>query len=111
MSRNTFTVIDVKTGQYPDLEYIALHEEWAKGLIYCDMEGFAVEEDGSLLLLDECDNSRYCPIGRFEIVWDESVPPIEGDQVIQGFRFLCGKCHWKLYRNNNYCSHCGKKVK
>ena len=41
----------------------------------------------------------------------EPVPPIEGDPVIQGFRFVCGKCHWRLYRNNNYCSHCGKKVK
>ena len=71
MSKNTFTVIDVKTGEYPDLEAIALHEDWAKGLVYCDMEGFAIEEDGSLLLMDECDNSRYCPIGRFEIVWEE----------------------------------------
>ena len=71
MKRNSFTVIDIKTGQYPDLEKIALHEEWAKGLVYCDMEGFAIEEDGSLLLLDECDNSRYCPIGRFEIVWED----------------------------------------
>ncbi len=70
MSRNTFTVVDVKTGEYPDLEQIALHEDWAKGLMYCDMEGFALMEDGSLLLLDECGNSRYCPIGRFVIVWD-----------------------------------------
>ena len=67
----TFTVIDLKTGEYPDLEAIALHEEWAQGLVYCDMEGFAIEEDGTLLLMDECDNSRYCPIGRFEVVWDE----------------------------------------
>jgi hypothetical protein len=71
MSKNTFTVIDTKTGEYPDLEAIALHEDWAKGLIYCDMEGFAIAEDGSLILMDECDNSRNCPIGRFEIVWDE----------------------------------------
>ena len=55
--KNSFTVIDKLTGEYPDLENIALHEEWAKGLVYCDMEGFALEEDGSLLLLDECDNS------------------------------------------------------
>jgi len=41
MSRNSFTVIDVKTGEYPDLETIALYEDWAKGLVYCDMEGIA----------------------------------------------------------------------
>ena len=72
--RTTFTVIDKKTGHYPDLVNIALHEDWAKGLIYCDMEGFAIQEDGTLLLLDECDNSRVCPDGRFEIVWEEQEP-------------------------------------
>lgn len=29
-------------------------------LIYCDIEGFAISEDGSLYLLDECGN--YCYI-------------------------------------------------
>ena len=71
MSKNSFTVIDVKTGEYPDLMNIALHEDWAKGLIYCDMEGFAIMEDGSLILMDECDNCRCCPVGRFEIVWGD----------------------------------------
>lgn len=61
----TLEVIDPKTGEYPDLYEIALHEEWAKGLMYCDMEGFALEEDGTLLLLDECGKFEYCPDGRF----------------------------------------------
>lgn len=68
----TFTVIDKTTGEYPDLQSIALNEEWAKGLIYCDMDGFAICEDGSLLLMDECGNMSYPPDPeRFEIVWDE----------------------------------------
>ena len=62
-----FDVIDTKTGEYPDLEKIALTEEWAQGLVYCDMDGFAVLEDGSLILLDECGNCVSCPPGRFEI--------------------------------------------
>lgn len=62
-----FDVIDIKTGEYPDLEKIALTEEWARGLVYCDMDGFAVREDGSLILLDECGNCVSCPSGRFEI--------------------------------------------
>lgn len=66
-----FSVIDKKTGKYPDLEKIALKEEWAQGLMYCDMEGFALEEDGTLLLLDECGRHEYCPEGRFEIVTEE----------------------------------------
>ena len=60
-----FTVIDIKTGEYPDLWEIALNEDWAQELMYCDMEGFAIEEDGTLILLDECGKHRYCPEGRF----------------------------------------------
>lgn len=66
-----FGVIDKKTGKYPDLEKIALNEDWAQGLMYCDMEGFALEEDGTLLLLDECGRQACCPEGRFEIVTEE----------------------------------------
>lgn len=64
---NGFEVVDTKTGKYPDLEKIALKEDWAKHLMYCDMEGFAIEEDGTLLLLDECGRQACCPAGRFEI--------------------------------------------
>ena len=64
-----FTVIDTKTGEYPDLWEIALKEDWAKSLCYCDMEGFAIEEDGTLILLDECGKHEYPPDdNRFKIV-------------------------------------------
>ena len=68
-----FTVIDKKTGEYPDLWKIALEEDWAKDLMFCDMEGFAVEEDGTLILMDECGRHEYAPENRFEIRFlDES---------------------------------------
>ncbi len=57
-----FHVTDTRTGKEPDLEAIALHEEWARGLVYPDMLGFTVAEDGSLYLLDECGN--YAPASR-----------------------------------------------
>ncbi len=63
-----FDVIDLKTGEYPNLENIALNEEWAKDLIYCDMEGFHIDEDGTLCLADECGSYAYCPHDRFKIV-------------------------------------------
>lgn len=63
-----FSVIDTATGEYPDLWKIALEEEWANGLCFCDMEGFAMEEDGTLILMDECGKHEYCPPDRFEIV-------------------------------------------
>jgi hypothetical protein len=63
-----FSIRDLKTGKEPDLEEIALKEEWAKGLMYCDMEGFAIQWDGELILCDECGKFAYCPPGRFEIL-------------------------------------------
>ena len=68
-----FRVIDNNTGEEADIEEIALKEDWAKGLIYCDMEGFAILEDGSLVLLDECGNCAYCPSGRFSIISEGAV--------------------------------------
>lgn len=67
-----FSVIDKKTGAYPDLEKIAIEEDWAQGLIYCDMEGFALMEDGELVLMDECGRFKYCPPDRFEVVLEAS---------------------------------------
>lgn len=63
-----FCVIDNSTKKIADIEEIALKEEWAAGLIYCDMEQFAVGQDGTLYLLDECGRYAECPFDRFEIV-------------------------------------------
>lgn len=68
-----FSVIDNKTGKYPDLYNIALKEDWAKGLMYCDMEGFSINEDGQLILSDECGKFVYCPSDRFTVVFEDSV--------------------------------------
>lgn len=67
----TFHVIDANTGKEPDLQEIALNEEWAKKLMYCDMDQFAINEDGNLLLLDECGQFVYCPYKRFKIVFND----------------------------------------
>jgi hypothetical protein len=63
-----FTVIDTETGQYPDMCNIARREEWSENLIYCDIEGFAITEDGYLIAFDECGNMAYCPEDRFKII-------------------------------------------
>jgi hypothetical protein len=65
-----FKVVDPRTGEYPDLRRIALTEDWARGLMYCDMEGFALEEDGTLLLLDECGAYREAPADRFVVEFE-----------------------------------------
>ncbi len=67
----TFTVIDAKTGKEADTYNIALKEEWAKGLCYCDIDMFVIGEDGTLMLIDDCGKCAYCPQGRFEVKWNE----------------------------------------
>jgi hypothetical protein len=54
-----------------DLEAIALKELWAKDLIYCDIEGSAIEQDGTLLLLDECGSCAYPLEGMFRVVFNK----------------------------------------
>lgn len=67
-----FIVLDTQTGLEPDFEYICKNEEWAKNLIYCDIEGFFIGEDGQLVLADECGNFAYCPHDRFEVILNKA---------------------------------------
>ena len=62
-----FKVTDMKRGKEADIGKIALCEEWAKGLMYFDMEGFAILESGELILTDVRGNFAYCPKGRFRV--------------------------------------------
>ena len=84
-----FRVIDMKTGKEADPYEIALREEWAQGLVYCDMDGFAILQDGTLLLVDECGNFEYCDGERFKVVFEDIRP--------QG---TCKTCkHYNPYRD------------
>lgn len=63
-----FSVIDTRTGEYPDLASIALGvEEWAWGLDPHSIDGFYMSEDGRLLIRDKLGNYKYCPHGRFSV--------------------------------------------
>lgn len=63
-----FAVIDKQTQKEADEYKIALEEDWAKDLCYCDMDGFAITQDGNIILFDECGKYVYCPYDRFEII-------------------------------------------
>ena len=41
----------------------------AKDLMYMDIKCFALEEDGTLFLMDKCGNFAYCPPDRFTVVF------------------------------------------
>ena len=70
----SFRVIDKRTGKEPIFDYNHLFKEkWFKQskLIWCDLEGWCISEDGILMLVDECGNSAYAPMDRFEVIYGE----------------------------------------
>ena len=76
-----YTVIDKQTGKEPDLSEITLSEKWAQGLVYCDMEGFLLDEYGDLSLCDECGSFAYCPPDRFEVRF--VLPSVARDEALE----------------------------
>lgn len=117
-----FKIIDKKTGKEADVEDIALHEDWAKGLVYCDIEGFAITEDGELILADECGKFAYCPDDRFEIQFD--APTVEPPEwQFEWFKRMVEevrpKGEWEEIKTNPpaflghreyICSKCGREI-
>ena len=75
-----FNVIDLKTGINPDVERIALEEDWAKNLVYCDIDGFYLGQDGELILVDDCGNCATCPAGRFKI--EMEFETVDGNETL-----------------------------
>lgn len=65
-----FYVIDKRTNEEADREKIIRTEEWAKHLLPMDPGGWAIDEDGLLLLIDDCNNIAYAPPERFRILWE-----------------------------------------
>ena len=69
-----FKVIDPKTGKEPIYDFNHLFKEkWFKesGLIYCDIDGWYISEDGYLILVDDCGKVGYPPQDRFKVVFIE----------------------------------------
>ncbi len=58
-------------GTKPNLEEIVRTEEWAKDLMLHDLDGFAIMEDGYIVLLDECGRFRSAPPNRFVVKWGD----------------------------------------
>lgn len=79
-----FCVIDKQKGKEADEYQIALKEEWAKDLMFCDMDGFAIKQDGSLILIDECGNFKYCVPDRFEIISESRLAELKGEGDYRG---------------------------
>ena len=75
-----FCVFDKKKNKEANCYKIALKEDWAKCLCYCDMNGFAIAQDGMLILLDECGKYTYCPDNRFKVVAEAQLKELHEKQ-------------------------------
>ena len=67
----TFTVIDKETGREVS-DDVAQKIAKNGGLMEMDINQFAVCEDGSIILLDDCGNIAYCDQGAFGIRIDST---------------------------------------
>lgn len=67
----TFRVVDLATSESPDLSRIAREEDWAQNLVYSDIDGFVLDEDGCLILLDSCGHYACPPQDRFAVLWED----------------------------------------
>lgn len=68
-----FKVIDKRTGNAPIFDFNHIFKEkWFKnsGLIYCDISGWGIDEEGYLFLMDDCNNIAYPPIDRFRVIFN-----------------------------------------
>lgn len=76
-----FSVIDNLTGNPVDWEALP-DEKWVKAdLIEDDLFGFAIDEWGDLVLLDDCGRWVPCPENRFTVVFDEDDDKEDGGLV------------------------------
>ena len=123
-----FEVIDNRTGGSPDCETIALTEEWAKHLIYCDIDSFAITEDGDLILFDDCNNVAYPPRDRFTVKFETESLRAEGRWELKYIvdvdwyssvpAWHCTNCGWRVVDKGrkpnqpkfNYCPNCGARM-
>lgn len=77
MSDAKVFVVKNRDGSTPNLEQIAITESWAKDLVYCDIGGFVMDEEGNLALTDDTNAIAYAPQGRFSVVFSSQVENAE----------------------------------
>ncbi len=69
-----FKVIDKRTGKEPIFDHNHIFKEkWFKesSLIWCDIDGWYVSEDGQLALTDDCGHTVWVDRNRFEVVYED----------------------------------------
>lgn len=101
----TFRIIDKRTGKEPTQRVINNIAEKYR-LVTCDIDQFAVTEDGQILLLDDCGNIAYFSLDKFEIRIEN---PSE-NLIIERLERLKG--NWGSdYHKNGYIDDCISEIR
>lgn len=100
-----FKIIDKRTGKEPTQRVINNIAEKYR-LVTCDIDQFAVTEDGLILLLDDCGNIAYFSLDKFEIRIEN---PLE-NSIIERLERLKG--NWGSdYHKNGYIDDCISEIR
>ena len=86
-------------------------EKVIKALEYCSVSGDKRDCDMCPMGFEEGCALRLKRDALALLKAQEPIAPHDYDPVIYGHRYTCGNCHHTLWRNDNYCSQCGKAVK
>lgn len=67
-----FKVIDKRTGREPIFDFNHIfREKWFKESgCCCDIDGWYLGDDGTLILLDDYGNVAYPPADRFKVIFE-----------------------------------------
>lgn len=125
-----YEIIDTRTGERAKA-YELVQEPWAEKTHGCDWPAFAIDEDGEVMLTDDCGNYDMVPEGRVEIrlvVDREKWKPCGACIVYERHKGYCGTCRrddgehgllrcfdcgigsdlWEP--KTKYCSSCGRPL-
>ena len=69
-----FKIIDKKTGKEPT-ERVIQNIAKRGNLIPCDIDGFYIDEDGQIILVDDCGNCTWLDMSRFKVELQTGASP------------------------------------
>lgn len=69
-----FKIIDRKTGKEPT-DRVIVAQARLGNLITCDIDGFYVNEDGQIILVDDCGNCTWLDVNRFKVEMQYEASP------------------------------------
>lgn len=112
-----YEIIDTRTGERAN-EYELVQEPWAEKTRGCDWPAFAIDEDGDIILTDDCGNYDMVPEGRAEVrlvidkerwtaKWRRKQSPWNGTVMV------CSKCKETIKSLSGqfpFCPSCGRAM-